>query len=43
MHGFVNCIGVIDGALFPLAFAPMVNAEDYFMRKGDYTSKALVM
>ena len=26
-HGFVNCIGLIDGTLFPLAFAPMVNGE----------------
>ena len=21
-HGFVNCVGYIDGTLFPLAFAP---------------------
>jgi len=27
-HGFVNCVGLIDGTLFPLAFAPMVNGED---------------
>jgi len=27
-HGFVNCIWLIDGTLFPLAFAPMVNGED---------------
>jgi len=26
---FVNCIGLIDGTLFPLALAPMVNGEDY--------------
>jgi len=26
-HGFVNYIGLIDGTLFPLAFAPMVNGE----------------
>jgi len=31
-----SCIGVIDGTLFPLDFAPTVNAEDYFTRKGDY-------
>jgi len=26
VHGFINFVGVIDGTLFPLAFAPMVNA-----------------
>ena len=26
-HGFVNCEGLIDGTLFPLAFAPMVNGQ----------------
>jgi len=36
VHGFVNCIGVIDGTLFPFAFAPTVNVEDYFTRKRDY-------
>ena len=41
VHGFVNCIGVIDGTLFPLAFAPMLNAEDYFTRKVDYAIKGL--
>ena len=34
-HGFVNCIGLIDGTLFPLAYVPMVNGEDYYTRKGD--------
>ena len=34
-----NCIGLIDGTLFPLAFAPMVNGEDYYTRKGDYAIK----
>jgi len=42
-HGFVNCIGLIDGTLFPLAFAPMVNGEDYYTRKGDYAIKELVI
>jgi len=27
VHGFVNCIGVIDGTLFPLAFSSIVNGE----------------
>ena len=34
-HGFVNCVGLIDGTLFPLAFAPMLKGEDYFTRKGN--------
>jgi len=42
-HSFVNCIGLIDGTLFPLAFSPMVNGEDYYTRKGDYTIKGLVI
>ena len=39
VHGFINCVGVIDGTLFPLAFAPMVNGDDYYARKGDYAIK----
>jgi len=42
-HSFVNCIGLIDGTLFPLAFAPMVNGEDIYTRKGDYAIKGLVI
>jgi len=42
-HGFINCLGLIDGTLFPLAFAPMVNGEDYYTRKGDYAIKGLVI
>ena len=33
VHGFVNCVGLIDGTLFPLAFAPTVNGEEYYTRK----------
>jgi len=40
-HGFVNCVGLIDGTLFPLAFAPSQNSEDYFTRKGNYAIKGL--
>jgi len=32
---------LIDGTLFPLAFASALNAEDYFTRKGDYVIKGL--
>jgi len=42
-RGFVNCIGLIDGTLFPLAFAPMVNREDYYTRKGNYAIRGLVI
>jgi len=42
-HSFVNCVGLIDGTLFPLAFAPMVNGEDYYTRKGNYAIKGLVI
>jgi len=41
-HGFVNCVGLIDGALFPLAFAPTLNGEDYFTRNGNYGVKGLI-
>ena len=40
---FFNCIGLIDGTLSLLAFAPMVYGEDYYTRKGDYTIKGLVI
>ena len=28
-HGFVNCVGLIDGTLFPLAYAPPLNATQF--------------
>ena len=34
---------MIDGTLFPLAFAPMVYGEDYYTRKGDYANKGLII
>jgi len=37
MHG--HCIGVIDGKLITLAFARMVNGEDYYTKKGDHAIK----
>jgi len=40
-HGFVNCVGLIEGTLFPLAFAPTLNSEDYFTWKGNYAIKVL--
>jgi len=40
-HCFDNCVGLIDGTLFFLAFAPTLNVEDYFTQKGNYSIKAL--
>jgi len=34
---------LFDGTLFPLAFAPMGNGEDCYMRERDYTIKGLVI
>jgi len=42
-HGFVNCVGLIDGMLFLLAFAPKLNGEDYYIRKGNYAVKGLII
>ena len=42
-HGFVNCVGLIDGTLFPLGFALMLSGEDYFTRKGNYAVKGLII
>jgi len=39
----LHCVGLIDGTLFPLAFAPMLNGEDYFTRKGNYAVKGLII
>jgi len=41
VHGILNCVGLIDGTLFPLAFALMLSGEDYFTRKGNYAVKGL--
>jgi len=40
-HGSVNCVGLIDGTSFPLAFAPTLNLEDCFTWKGNYAIKSL--
>ena len=34
---------MIDGTVFPLAFAPTLKVEDYFTRKGNYAIKGLVI
>ena len=43
VHGFVNCVGLIYGTLFPLGFEPKLNGEDYFTRKGNYAIKGLII
>nr|KAE8918276.1 hypothetical protein PF009_g31407 [Phytophthora fragariae] len=40
---FPNCIGLVDGALLPLAFKPTLDGEDYFTRKGGYAINALLI
>ena len=32
-YSFPDCLGFIDGTLFPLAFKPKVHGEDYYTRK----------
>ena len=43
MHGFVNCVGSIDGTLFPLAFTTTLSAEDHFTRKICYAIEGLII
>ena len=42
-YGFVDCMGLIDGTLFWLEFKPQLNGEEYFTRKGGYTTTALIV
>lgn len=41
-HGFVNCIGLVDGTLLRLEFKPQTNGEAYYTRKGCYAVNALI-
>lgn len=41
-YGFVNCVGITDGTLLPLATKPRHNGEDYYSRKSSYAVNALV-
>ena len=38
-----NCIGMIDGTHFPLAFKPRVDPASYFTRKKEYAIHALIV
>jgi hypothetical protein len=37
-----NCVGIIDGRLFPLETRPLINGEYYFTRKGFYGINGLI-
>ena len=41
-HGFPNCVGLIDGTLFPLEAKPPTNGEEYFTRKCNYAVNCLI-
>ncbi|OWY97097.1 LOW QUALITY PROTEIN: hypothetical protein PHMEG_00032459 [Phytophthora megakarya] len=41
-YNFVNCIGITDGTLFPLASKPLHHGEDYYSRKASYAVNGLV-
>lgn len=41
-YKFPNCVGIIDGTLFPLELKPKKNGEDYFCRKSCYAVHALI-
>jgi hypothetical protein len=43
MCGFSNCIGFIDGTLFPFEFKPTLHGEDYYSRKGCYAVAAQIV
>jgi hypothetical protein len=42
-YGFANCIGIIDGTVFPLAFKPSEYGEEYWYRKGGYCLHCLLI
>ena len=43
-HGFPNCLGFIDGTLFPLFFKPRrADCGDYYGRKLGYTLSVLII
>jgi hypothetical protein len=42
-YGFANCIGFVDGRVFPLVFKPTEYGEDYWYRKGGYAIHSLII
>ncbi|KAF0685436.1 Aste57867_22673 [Aphanomyces stellatus] len=43
MCGFKDCVGFIDGTLFPLETKPILHGEDYYSRKGCYAIAAQIV
>ena len=41
-YSFKNCIGMLDGTLFPLEYKPTYNGEEYFTHKGCYAINGLL-
>ncbi|KAI7965702.1 hypothetical protein MJO29_001450, partial [Puccinia striiformis f. sp. tritici] len=41
--GFHNCVGFIDGTLFPLYDKPAIDSQDYYSRKGFYGLNTLIV
>ncbi|PLW42860.1 hypothetical protein PCASD_07225 [Puccinia coronata f. sp. avenae] len=41
--GFKQCVGFVDGTLFPLDEKPSVDSQDYYSRKGSYGLAALIV
>jgi DDE superfamily endonuclease len=41
-YSFANCIGIVDGTIFPLEFKPTLHGEDYFHGKGRYGVHSLL-
>ncbi|KAI7967485.1 hypothetical protein MJO29_000762 [Puccinia striiformis f. sp. tritici] len=41
--GFRNCVGFIDGTLFPLYDKPAIDSQDYYSRKGFYGLNTLIV
>ncbi|OAV99270.1 hypothetical protein PTTG_25330 [Puccinia triticina 1-1 BBBD Race 1] len=40
---FDDAVGLIDGTIFPLAFAPTVHKEDFWMRKSIYGMNSMIV
>lgn len=42
-YGLPNCIGIMDGTLLRLQYAPLIHPENYHSRKGFYAVQALII
>jgi hypothetical protein len=42
-YNFPNCIGIVDGTVFPLAYKPTLCGEEYWYRIGGYSLHCLVI